>query len=82
VVRPAHNSREAARRKAQKRLEGLNYTPQTAKLLSELLIILSEENHSVRSYVLGAFSEIVSQKPTWEVIDCGYRIMKQKVVER
>ncbi len=67
MVRPAHKSREAARRRAQKKLEALDYIPRAAKLLSEILITLAEKG-PVRTYhVLRVFDEITSTKITWEV---------------
>lgn len=67
MVRPRINSREAARRKAQKRLEGIDFTPQTAKFLSELLIVLVERGESRRSEVLSEFARCANQKLTWDV---------------
>ncbi len=71
MVRPAHNSREAKRRKAQKRLGELDYIPMVAKMLSEVLILLAENKKGEKSFILEAFSEIANQKPTWEVIKDG-----------
>lgn len=60
-------SREATRRRAQKRLEGLDFTPQAAKQLSEVLIMLSECSSQHQLAVLSEFDRTTCQKPTWEV---------------
>jgi len=67
MVRPALKSREAARRRAQKKLEGIDYIPRAAKHLSEILIVLAEKGGSRRSSVLECFSQITETKITWEV---------------
>lgn len=67
MVRPAHKSREAARRRAQKKLEALDYIPQAAKLLSEILITLAEKGPAYRNHTIGVFAEIMITKITWEV---------------
>ncbi len=67
MVRPAHKSREAARRRAQKKLEALDYIPQAARLLSELLVSLAEKGSARKSHVLHAFHGIAETKITWEI---------------
>ncbi len=58
-------SREAVRRKAQKRLEGLDYIPRAASMLSEVLLVLAESSKSRRDSVLAEFGRISNQKPSW-----------------
>ncbi len=65
MARPKHNSRESARRKAQKGLETLGYIPRIAKILSELTIVLVECSDFRRNQVLGEFAKIAGQKLTW-----------------
>lgn len=67
--RPAPNPAEARRRKAQKRLEGLNYTPQAARWLSGALCAMRADvtaftpiTPELREACLRAFSEIVKGK--------------------
>jgi len=67
MVRPAHKSREAARRRAQKKLEDIDYTPQAARNLSELLIGLAEKGGIRRNVVLDVFRQVANTKITWEV---------------
>jgi len=67
MVRPAHKSREAARRRAQKKLEGIDFIPQAARDMSEILICLAEKGDSRRVAVLDCFKQIAFTKITWEV---------------
>lgn len=67
--RPAPNPAEARRRKAQKRLEALDYTPQAAKGLSGMLCAMRADvspcapiSSGLREARLRAFSEIVKGK--------------------
>lgn len=54
---------EARRRKAQKRLEGLNFTPQAARLLSNIFQAMRiHDTLQMREARLRAFSEIVKGK--------------------
>jgi len=45
--------------KAQKKLEGIDYTPQTAKILACIMCALARENKIRRDVVLSKFKEIV-----------------------
>jgi len=67
MVRPAHKSREAARRRAQKKLEALDYIPQAARNLSEILIMLAEKGAPQKRHVMEVFREISDTKITWEI---------------
>ncbi len=60
-------SREARRRKAQKGLEGLEYIPRIAKILSEAMIVLAESSEFHKKMVLSEFSKIANKKPTWTI---------------
>lgn len=60
-------SREAVRKKAQKRLEGLNYIPRAATYMSDVLLGLAESSPTYRNVVLSEFSRIANLKPSWEV---------------
>ena len=60
-------SREAKRRKAQKRLEGLEYIPRIAKILSEAMIVLAESSVHHKNAVLREFNKVASEKPTWTI---------------
>ena len=60
-------SREAKRRRAQKRLEGLEYIPRIAKILSEAMIVLAESSVFHKKAVLGEFNKVANEKPTWTI---------------
>ncbi len=64
---PKIGSREAALRKAQKELAGLSYTPQSAKFLAEILIVLSEGTLPNWTESMRVFDRISGQKPSWVV---------------
>jgi hypothetical protein len=56
------NVEERKRRKAQKRLEGLDYTPLTARTLSGILRDLANAPKGKREARLRAFSELANEK--------------------
>ncbi len=60
-------SREAVRRKSQKRLERVGFIPRSAKYLSEIMIVLAESSKFHRNEALSEFSRISNQKLSWEV---------------
>lgn len=54
--------RQRKEHKALKRLEGLNYTPQTARRLACVLRDLADGSSTQREAVLRAFSEIANER--------------------
>ncbi len=62
MPRKQYPPEETKRRKAQKRLEGLNYTPQSARLLSTVLRAMALDEPTQRDARLRAFSEIARER--------------------
>ena len=67
MVKRTNNPRELARRRSEKKLNQVGYTPQTARWLSELLLVLAESSPEYRDRVLRVFSAAVVQKVSWPV---------------
>ncbi len=68
MVKRTNDPRELARRRTEKKLSAVGYTPLIARTFSEALLVLAESSKHHKIQVLEAFAAAATQKCPWPII--------------